>query len=164
MANGAELQNLNSLLGKLKELGRSPTELRKPAVEAMQSVTRLMKQKAPKDSGILESAIQVVDESTDTEVIVKAGVFAGDSVKYAVYQEYGTGLYAENGQGRQTPWLWEVRSEKWAAIFGIDVGDCVIWHGNHPHPFVRPAWDERRQGVYDYMKGAAIEALQVIIK
>lgn len=31
-------------------------------------------------------------------------VYVGTNNEYAIYHEYGTGIYAEDGKGRQTPW------------------------------------------------------------
>jgi phage gpG-like protein len=31
-------------------------------------------------------------------------VYVGTNQEYAIYHEYGTGIYADNGQGRKTPW------------------------------------------------------------
>ena len=33
-------------------------------------------------------------------------VYVGTPVDYAVYNEYGTGIYAEGGKGRKTPWFY----------------------------------------------------------
>ena len=33
-------------------------------------------------------------------------VYVGTNNEYAVYHEYGTGIYADNGKGRKTPWFY----------------------------------------------------------
>ena len=48
------------------------------------------------DTGALRNSIShSVSEDT---------VYIGTNVEYAVYHEMGTGIYAEGGGGRQTPW------------------------------------------------------------
>lgn len=55
----------------------------------------------PIDTGNLKNSIAyAVDENT---------VYVGTNVEYAVYHELGTGIYAEGGGGRQTPWVYTDR-------------------------------------------------------
>ena len=162
MADTVTVEGIPELVKKLEELGRTVVEIRKETVQNMNAVARVMKQKAPEDTGKLKPNIQVKDDSTDTELNVKVGIFAEASINHAIFQEYGTGIYAENGQGRKTPWLWQVKSQKWADIFGIELGDSVVWHGNQPHPFIRPAWDENKDKVEENLRQALIKRLEVI--
>lgn len=37
----------------------------------------------------------------------------GSDVEYAPYVEFGTGIFADNGQGRQTPWVYQDDKGKW---------------------------------------------------
>ena len=82
-----------------------------------------MKQRAAKDTHDMENSVKPhVIENKD--LIVDE---VGPEVSYAVYQEYGTGIYAESGKGRQTPWVYRRKD-----------GTFVTTQGNRPHPFVRP--------------------------
>lgn len=162
MADNVQIEGIQELVKKLEALGGMVVDIRKETVQNMNAVARVMKQKAPVDTEKLKPNIQVKDDSTDTELNVKVGIFAESAINYAIYQEFGTGIYAENGQGRQTPWLWQVKSQKWADIFGIELGDSVVWHGNQPHPFVRPAWDENKDAVEENLKKALLKRIGVI--
>ena len=55
---------------------------------------------APVDTSELKTHIfpRVNDEGTH--------LIVGTNVEYAIYVEYGTGIYAEEGKGRQTPWFY----------------------------------------------------------
>lgn len=101
-----------------------------------------------------------------TGISVGIGIFEPETVNYAIYQEYGTGIHATGEGGtraKKIPWLWRVTSEKWAQIFGIEVGESVVWYGNRPSPFVRPAFDEGKDdaknmiadGISEIMKSRA---------
>jgi len=79
------------------------------------------KEKAPKDMGGLQNSI--VYTATDTEATIYT------DMEYAHYQEYGTGIYAEDGQGRSTPWTY----------FDIKRQKFVTTSGNKPQPYMRPA-------------------------
>lgn len=78
------------------------------------------KQLSPVDTGALRNSItHTVDGNMAT---------VGTNQEYAIYQELGTGKYAEGGGGRPTPWIY--RDAK------------GVWHrtsGNKPHPFIKPA-------------------------
>jgi len=83
-----------------------------------------MKTRAAVDTGDMRDSVQShITESS----IQKIEDEVGPEVKYAIYQEYGTGIYAENGQGRQTPWVYRRKD-----------GQYITTRGNRPHPFVRP--------------------------
>jgi len=162
MADNVEIEGMDNLIKKLEALGGTVVSIRKEMVQNMGDVADMMARKAPTDTEKLKPNIQVKDDSTDTELLVKAGIFAESAINYAIYQEYGTGIYAENGQGRQTPWLWQVKSQKWADIFGIEVGQSVLWHGNQPHPFIRPAWDENKDKIEEKLRSALLKQIEVI--
>jgi HK97 gp10 family phage protein len=162
MADNVEIEGMDNLIKKLEALGGTVVSIRKEMVQNMGDVADMMARKAPTDTEKLKPNIQVKDDSTDTELLVKAGIFAESAINYAIYQEYGTGIYAENGQGRQTPWLWQVKSQKWADIFGIEVGQSVLWHGNQPHPFIRPAWDENKDKIEEKLRTALLKQIEVI--
>lgn len=47
---------------------------------------------------------------------------------YAEFLEYGTGIYNESGDGRQTPWRYKDREGKWHTTQGMQAD-----------PFIRPS-------------------------
>lgn len=52
----------------------------------------------------------------------------GTNVEYAPYLEFGTGEFAEGGNGRKGGWF-----------FTDDKGEKHFTYGNKPQPFLRPA-------------------------
>lgn len=52
----------------------------------------------------------------------------GTTMDYAPYVCYGTGIYAEAGDGRKTPWVYHTAD-----------GEFHFTVGQHPQPFLRPA-------------------------
>jgi len=56
----------------------------------------------------------------------------GPETDYAPYLEYGTGIYAENGQGRKGGWWYKDAYDKWHFTYGM-----------RAQPFVRPAAYEK---------------------
>ena len=56
------------------------------------------------DTGMLRNSVShAVDGNT---------AFIGSNLEYAVYNELGTGIYASQGGGRQTPWMYTDRNGK----------------------------------------------------
>ena len=96
--------------------------------------------KAPKKTGALRRSIKSKVELTGNSI---EGIVYSP-LEYAPYQEYGTGLFAENGNGRKTGWAYE--DEK--------TGETIFTRGNRPHPFLRPAVNENKDKIIQIIKGA----------
>jgi HK97 gp10 family phage protein len=107
------------------------------------------KQLCPADSGRLRSSISVnwTNSGRPSAVVrspAKEGdgvsmpdtkkdeftVHIGTNVEYAIYVEYGTGIFAEGGKGRQTPWVYKTKK------------GFFFTRGNPPQPFLRPAYEK----------------------
>jgi hypothetical protein len=88
-------------------------------------VKAFQEQHAPSNSGELSRSIAMnLVESSDTVAVLEVG----PTVPYAVYIEYGTGVYAEGGRGRKSPWQYMTPAGNWITTIGI-----------RPQPFVRPS-------------------------
>jgi hypothetical protein len=80
------------------------------------------KKLCPVDTGNLRNSItHVVDEQEPTAII-------GTDNEYAAYVELGTGIYAEGGGGRPTPWVYQDAKGNWHYT-----------RGNKAQPFLKPA-------------------------
>lgn len=131
-----EFKGLDKIIAKLDKMQDTST-----IVSAMQDCCDLVegsaKDKAPKDTGALKRSITNRVEVVGNEV--SGIVFT--PLEYAPYIEYGTGMYAENGNGRQTPW-----------VYKDDKGKYHYTHGQHPQPFMRPALKENEQNIKKKLK------------
>lgn len=83
------------------------------------------------DSGRLRSSIHLRPSSGGLQVDV------GSNLEYAVYQEYGTGIFAEEGNGRKTPWVYYYQGNKGPRGFRFT-------RGSKPQPFLRPAFNSEK--------------------
>lgn len=62
---------------------------------------------------------------------------------YPIYVELGTGIYAENHNGRPTPWYWyDMKTKQWHFTRGVK-----------PRPFLRPAVEDH----IDELREIAVE-------
>lgn len=80
------------------------------------------KRLCPVDTGNLRNSItHVVDEGEPAAII-------GTDSEYGAYVELGTGIYAEGGGGRPTPWVYQDANGNWHYT-----------RGNKAQPFLKPA-------------------------
>lgn len=63
--------------------------------------------------------------------LAKKTVTIGSNLFYSVYVELGTGIFAEKGNGRKTPWVWNDFNGKWHFTRGMKA-----------RPFLRSAVEE----------------------
>ncbi len=80
------------------------------------------------DTGRLKGSI--THEVEDMEV------HNGTNVEYAPEQEFGSGIYAEGGKGRKTPW-----------VFTGSDGKKYMTRGTRPRPFIRNAYRENQEAI-----------------
>lgn len=89
------------------------------------------------DTGNLRNSItHVVNED-------EPAVYIGTNVEYAPYVELGTGIYAEGGGGRPTPWVYQDAKGNWHYT-----------HGQKPQPFLKPAVAEHADKYREIIKNA----------
>lgn len=83
---------------------------------------RYAKRLCPFITGNLRNSISHAVDSGEMSAYI------GTNSEYGVYVEMGTGIYAEGGGGRPTPWVYE------------DVKGNWHWtQGNRAQPFIKPA-------------------------
>ena len=129
---------------------------------ACATVERTAKEKAPKGEGELRRSITSKVEEIGGEAIgtVYTPIF------YAPYVEYGTGLFAEGGNGRkEVPWVYieggggiksnkktvyathQDAEESAAYLREVKGLDAVVTYGLKPTPYMRPALYENREKI-----------------
>lgn len=133
------VEGIDEVMKKLNKL--ADAERAKQAVgKACALVERSAKQKAPKGTGALRNSI--TSEVRDGAAGIEGVVFT--PLEYAPYVEYGTGLFAEEGNGRKdVPWCYQDDEGNWHSTSGM-----------HPHPYMRPALDENREQILKILKEA----------
>lgn len=78
------------------------------------------KKLAPVDTGALRNSI--------SHKVVDKDAYVGTNQEYAAYVEFGTGQYATQGGGRNTPWVYQDAKGHWHKT-----------SGSKAQPFVKPA-------------------------
>ncbi|WP_226639320.1 HK97-gp10 family putative phage morphogenesis protein [Priestia flexa] len=98
-------------------------EVKRVVRETAELIVTNSKSLAPVDDGALKDSIDVVYAQGGLTAIVRVGV------SYAVYVEFGTGIYATKGNGRKDPWVYYKN------------GRYYFTRGMHAQPFFFPALD-----------------------
>lgn len=144
---GIEITGTGDAISKLREASKQLYEwqIDDALLQGALVVEGGAKKKAPVDTGNLREHIRadILRDEKHTAVV-------GTNTKYAAYVEYGTGIHAENGRGRKTPWKWTGVGKKWGDKKG-GPKDHWTW-GSHPHPYLRPAFYELQNKALDAIR------------
>lgn len=148
MGTVAKIEGLDNLLNKLKEVA-SPEIYEEAIAKSCRSVEYAAKKNC---TGLFDNPTGALKASITHEVEQEGGQivgYVGTNIEYAPYQEFGTGKFAENGDGRKTPW----------AYTDERTGETIWTAGNKPKPFLRPALQGRRERIRQILV-AAINQVQ----
>lgn len=143
MSTAATIEGLDDLLNKLHEVADSET-YRNAIEKSCRSVEFAAKQNC---TGLFNNPTGTLKGSITHEVVEEGNKivgYVGTNIEYAPYQEFGTGKFAENGDGRKTPW----------AYTDERTGETVWTAGNKPKPYLRPALRDRRDRVRQILVAA----------
>lgn len=134
-----EVKGIDTVLEALSGF-TDPEKLTAAMKKAVLLVERSAKQKVPKGNGELGRSI--TSDVNNDEGVITGIVYS--PLNYAPYVEYGTGLFAEAGDGRKdVPWHYQ-----------DDQGEWHTTSGQHPHPFMRPALNENREQIIRILEDA----------
>ena len=86
------------------------------------------KKLCPVDTGNLRNSITHVVDEQEPAVII------GTDSEYGAYVKLGTGIYAEGGGGRPTPWVYQDAKGNWHYT-----------RGNKAKPYLKPALADHAQ-------------------
>lgn len=127
-------------------------------------VERSAKQKAPKENGDLRRSI------TSQVIGLTGEVYT--PLDYAPYVEYGTGIHAEDGKGRQNvPWVYVEGSSKKSTsskTYTVEEAEATVeflrskgldahmTYGRHPTPYMRPALYENEEQIKEILLRGAM--------
>lgn len=115
-------------------------------IPAMQKACRIVETKAKQNcTGLFERPTGVLKASITHEVIPEGNKivgYVGTNIEYAPYVEFGTGKFAENGNGRKTPWVYTDEA----------TGEKIWTAGQKPKPYLRPALTESKSKIKDALK------------
>lgn len=130
-----EIEGLDRLVAKLNSISNNMEDKMFDAALFIEDIAR---EKAPKRTGQLKGSLESNVERQGSTIVATVS----SPEFYAPYQEYGTGLFAVNGDGRKTPWVYEDEL----------TGERIFTRGNRPHPFLAPALRENKDAVMHFLR------------
>lgn len=104
-------------------------------------VERAAKVKCPVDLGPLRASIFSKVAMENGKIVGRVG----STMEYAPYVHQGTGIYAVNGDGRQTPWAYNVTSGRYAGFHWTQ--------GQKPQPFLDDAKNQEKDRISAILGG-----------
>jgi HK97 gp10 family phage protein len=133
-----KIEGLDNVLDAISDMADTQ-ELKLALGKACALVEGEAKKKAPKGNGELRRSIESRVEENGGELV---GVVS-TPLEYAPYVEFGTGLFAEDGNGRKdVPWCYQ-----------DDKGEWHSTRGQKPQPYLRPALHENKENILRILKG-----------
>lgn len=113
-------------------------ELERAAIRGLIKAAILVESQAvllvPVDTGALRNSIGYkVNER-------ELAAYIGTNCEYAIYVEFGTGEFAENGNGRKGGWVYKTPN-----------GEVHFTYGMPPQPYLRPAFRKNQKAIRDIL-------------
>ena len=102
-------------------------------------------EKAKEKVGVGTGALRADTRSLGTEIVgdeVRGSV--GNSLEHAIYHHQGTGIYAEEGNGRKTPWVYE----------DPKTGEKIYTRGSKPNPYLKDTIEQEQSTISKLLGGA----------
>lgn len=100
--------------------------------------------KAKEKVGVGTGALRADTRSLGVEIIgdeVHGAV--GNSLEHAIYHHQGTGIYAVNGDGRKTPWVYE----------DPKTGEKIFTKGSKPNPYLKDTIEQEQSNIAKWLGG-----------
>ena len=133
-----EFDGIEELFVRLDKMS-DITKVQDSLSKATLLVEKEAKQNAPKGTGALRRSITSKVEGLEGTVFTP--------LEYAPYIEYGTGLFAEAGNGRKkVPWNYKDDEGNWHSTSGMK-----------PQPFMRPALNNNREKIKKILKEGVLK-------
>lgn len=101
--------------------------------EAKSSLASQASRNSPVQSGALKRSFQTDSRVSKSEQVA----YIGSSLDYAIWQEYGTGEYALEGNGRKGGWVYR----------DPDTGKRIFTRGNKPKRMLYKAFQTKKAAI-----------------
>lgn len=101
-------------------------------------------EKAKEKVGVGTGALRADTRSLGVEIVgdeVHGAV--GNSLEYAIYHHQGTGIYASDGNGRKTPWVYE----------DPKTGEKIYTRGSKPNPYLKDTIEQEQSTISKLLGG-----------
>ena len=114
-------------------------------VQNMELTLDHVAEKAKEKVGVGTGALRADTRSLGAEIVgdeVRGSV--GNSLEHAIYHHQGTGIYAVNGDGHKTPWVYE----------DPKTGEKIYTRGSKPNPYLKDTIEQEQSTISKLLGGA----------
>lgn len=128
-------QSCDNSVNKMQEL----------LMQNMEQTLEYVAGKAKERVGVGTGALRADTRSLGVEIVgdeVHGAV--GNSLEHAIYHHQGTGIYAVNGDGRKTPWVYE----------DPKTGEKIYTRGSKPNPYLKDTIEQEQSTISKLLGGA----------
>ena len=114
-------------------------------VQNMELTLDHVAEKAKEKVGVGTGALRADTRSLGVEIVGDEGRGSvGNSLEHAIYHHQGTGIYAVNGDGRKTPWVYE----------DPKTGEKIYTRGSKPNPYLKDTIEQEQSTISKLLGGA----------
>lgn len=128
-----------------KSCDDSVKQMQELILQNMESTLDYLAQKAGNKVGVDTGALRADTKSLGAKIVgdeVHGAV--GNTLDYALYHHQGTGIYAIDGNGRKTPWVYEDQR----------TGKKVFTKGSKPNPYLKDTIEQEQSNIAKLLGGA----------
>ena len=123
----------------------SVNKMQELLMQNMEQTLEYVAGKAKGRVGVCTGALRTDTRSLGVEIVgdeVHGAV--GNSLEYAIYHHQGTGIYASDGNGRKTPWVYE----------DPKTGEKIYTRGSKPNPYLKDTIEQEQSTISKLLGGA----------
>ena len=123
----------------------SVNQMQELLMQNMGQTLEYVAEKAKEKVGVGTGELRADTKSLGVEIVgdeVRGSV--GNSLEHAIYHHQGTGIYAVNGNGRKTPWVYE----------DPKTGEKIYTRGSKPNPYLKDTIEQEQSTISKLLGGA----------
>ena len=128
-----------------QDCDNSVNQMQELLMQNMAQTLEYVAGKAKGRVGVGTGALRADTRSLGVEIVgdeVHGAV--GNSLEHAIYHHQGTGIYAVNGDGHKTPWVYE----------DPKTGEKIYTRGSKPNPYLKDTIEQEQSTISKLLGGA----------
>ena len=128
-----------------KSCDDSVKQMQELLLHNMEGTLDYLAEKAGSKVGVNTGALRADTKSLGAKIVGdEVHGAAGNTLEYALYHHQGTGIYAIDGNGRKTPWVYE----------DPKTGEKIYTRGSKPNPYLKDTIEQEQSTISKMLGGA----------
>lgn len=127
-----------------KSCDDSVKQMQELLLHNMEGTLDYLAEKAGSKVGVDSGALRADTKSLGAKIVGdEVHGAAGNTLEYALYHHQGTGIYAIDGNGRKTPWVYE----------DTRTGKKIYTKGSKPNPYLKDTIEQEQGNIAKWLGG-----------